>query len=381
MTLPHSFNRVEINTAALETNFKAIRQMVESRINIMAVVKSDAYGHGMDECARALYRAGARTFGVAEVWEGVKLRNSGLKGDIIVLLGGSAESFGDIIKHELTPVVFDVDFLTGLSDAAARKKIEVDVHLKVDVGMGRIGIMPDEVESYLSLIKRLPGIRLSGMLSHFPVADEIDALETSQAQLFKFKDVLTGLKSKKTGAVVSHIANSAGLLYVPKSHLDMVRPGISLYGYYPDGFPARAKTVKPALELQPVMSFKTRVIQIKEVGPGYGISYGHTFVTRRKSRIAVMPVGYADGYLRKLSNRAQVLIGGRRAPVCGRVCMNATMIDVTDLPPVNPGDEVVLLGQQGDERITADEMAQWMGGTISYEVLCLFGSLNERFYV
>ena len=380
MILPHSYNRVEVNIAALEANFQAVRKMVESRINIMAVVKSDAYGHGMDECARAFYRAGARTFGVAEVWEGVKLRNSGLKGDIIVLLGGSAESFGDIITHQLTPVVFDVDFLTGLSDLAARKKIEVKVHLKVDVGMGRIGVMPDDVESYLSLIKRLPGIRLSGMLSHFPVADEKDALETTQAQLLKFKDVLTGLKSNKTGAVVSHIANSAGFIYVPKSHLDMVRPGISLYGYYPDGTPARAKTVESALELQPVMSFKTRIIQIKEVGPGYGISYGHTYVTRRKSRIAVLPVGYADGYLRKLSNKAQVLIGGRRAPVCGRVCMNATMVDVTDIPPVNLGDEVVLLGQQGDERITADEMAQWMD-TISYEVLCLFGSFNERVYI
>ena len=379
MTQPLSFNRVEINISALQENFQAIRKMVESRINIMTVVKSDAYGHGMIECARAFYHAGARTFGVAEVWEGVKLRNAGLKGDIIVLLGGSPESYEDIITHELTPVVFDVDFLTGLSDAAVRIQNEVKVHLKVDVGMGRIGVMPDEVESYISLIKRLPGITLTGILSHFPVADEKDSLETTHAQLLKFKNVLTDLKSKKTGKIVSHIANSAGLINFPETHLDMVRPGISLYGYYPDGSPARANTAELAPELQTVMSFKTRIIQIKEVGPGYGISYGHTFVTSRKSRIAVLPVGYADGYLRKLSNKAQVLISGRRAPVCGRVCMNATMVDVTDLPPVNSGDEVVLLGQQGDDRITADEVAQWME-TISYEVLCLFGSFNERVY-
>jgi alanine racemase len=380
MTQPLSYNRVEIDLSALQANFQGIRKTVGQQINIMAVVKSDAYGHGQVECAQALYSVGARTFAVAEVWEGVKLRRAGLEGDIVVLLGGSQELYADIIRHKLTPVVFDVDFLTGLSDAAARMKMEVKVHLKVDVGMGRIGIMPDEVESYISLIKRLPGISLSGMLSHFPVADEIDSLETTHTQLAQFKNVLADLKSKESGKIVSHIANSAALIYFPKSHLDMVRPGISLYGCYPDASPTRAKTAVPILELQPVMSFKTRVIQIKEMGPGCGISYGHTFVTRRKSRIAVLPVGYADGYLRILSNRAQVLIGGRRAPVCGRVCMNATLVDVTDLPPVHTGDEVVLLGQQGDERITADEVAQWME-TISYEVLCLFGSFNERFYV
>jgi len=379
MTQPLSYNRVEIDLSALQANFQGIRKTVGQQINIMAVVKSDAYGHGQVECAQALYSVGARTFGVAEVWEGVKLRRAGLEGDIVLLLGGSPELYADIIRHKLTPVVFDVDFLTGLSDAAARMKMEVKVHLKVDVGMGRIGIMPDEVESYISLIKRLPGISLSGMLSHFPAADEIDSLETTHTQLAQFKNVLADLKSKESGKIVSHIANSAALIYFPKSHLDMVRPGISLYGCYPDASPTRAKTAVPTLELQPVMSFKTRVIQIKEMGPGCGISYGHTFVTRRKSRIAVLPVGYADGYLRILSNRAQVLIGGRRAPVCGRVCMNATLVDVTDLPPVHTGDEVVLLGHQGDERITADEVAQWME-TISYEVLCLFGTFNERVF-
>ena len=380
MIQPLSYNRVEIDISALQTNFQGIQETVGSQVNIMAVVKSDAYGHGLVECAQALYRAGARTFGVAEVWEGIKLRRAGLEGDIVVLLGGAPESYTDIIRHALTPVVFDVDFLTGLSDAATGMKTEVKVHLKVDVGMGRIGVMPDEVESYISLIKRLPGISLSGMLSHFPAADEIDSLQTTHEQLSHFKNILADLKSKESGRVVSHIANSAGLIYFPKSHLDMVRPGISLYGCYPDGSPTRAKGAAPILELQPVMSFKSRVIQVKEVGPGCGISYGHTFVTRRKSRIAVLPVGYADGYLRKLSNRAQVLIGGRRAPICGRVCMNATLVDVTDLPPVHTGDEVVLLGQQGDERITADEIAQWME-TISYEVLCLFGTFNDRVFI
>ncbi len=377
---PRSFNRVEIDTGALQANFQSIQQTVGQQVRIMAVVKSDAYGHGLVECAQAIYRAGGRTFGVAEVWEGAALRRAGLQGEIVVLLGGDSESYGEIIKYSLTPVVFDIDFITGLSHEAVRKNTEVGVHLKVDVGMGRLGVLPHQVESHVSLLKRLPGISLSGVLSHFPAADETGAVGTTQEQLALFRNVVTQLNIKEAEAVVAHIANSAGLINFPGSHLDMVRPGISLYGYYPDASPARAQASAPALHLQPVMGFKTRVLQIKELDAGCGISYGHTFVTRRKSRIAVLPVGYADGYLRKLSNRAEVLIDGRRAPVCGRVCMNATMVDITDLPRVLVGDEVVLLGRQGDENITADEIAGWLE-SISYEVLCLFGSFNERVYV
>jgi len=375
-----SFNRVEIDLAALRENFLSIQKAVGLQVKIMAIVKSDAYGHGLVACAQALYRAGARTFGVAEVWEGVKLRQAGLEGDIVILLGGPLESYEDIIRHALTPVVYNVDFLTGLSSLAARMDGAVKVHLKVDLGMGRLGVMPEEVESYVSLIKRLPGLTLSGFLSHFPAADEPGAVQKTKNQALQFKDLLDSFKKGKDGSRVAHIANSAALIYFPDTHLDMVRPGISLYGCYPDASPARAKYVLPELELRPAMNFKTRVIQVKELGPGSGISYGHTFVTSRKSRIAVLPVGYADGYLRKLSNRAKVLIGGRRASVCGRVCMNATMVDITDLPPIHVGDEVVLLGRQGEATITADEIAQWME-TISYEVLCLFGTFNEKIFM
>ena len=380
MTEALSFNRVEIDIAALQKNYQSIQQTVGQQIKVMSVVKSDAYGHGLIECAQAIYLAGGRTFGVAEVLEGVSLRRANLAGEIVILLGGPSESYEEIISYKLTPVVYDVDFITGLSYEAERKNTEVRVHLKVDVGMGRLGVLPAQVESYVSLIKRLPFISLSGILSHFPLADEAGALEKTQEQVSNFRNVLAGLKTKKAGAVIAHIANSAALIYFPGTRLDMIRPGISLYGYYPDASPARAKTAAPLLQLQPVMSFKTRVVQIKELDAGCGISYGHTFVTRRKSRIAVLPVGYADGYLRKLSNRAEVLIGGRRAPVCGRVCMNATMVDITDLPPVHAGDEVVLLGHQGEAKITADEIAKWME-TISYEVLCLLGTFNERFYL
>ncbi len=375
-----SFNRVEIDIGALQNNFASIQKRVGPQVKIMAVVKSDAYGHGLLECSKALFKAGARTFGVAEVWEGVSLRQAGLSGEIVVLLGVSPETYEDIIRYDLTPVVFDGDILDGLSLQATEMNANVGVHLKVDVGMGRLGIMPKEVEFYMAMIKRLPGIFSAGILSHFPMADESAGSGETLQQFAAFQAILAKLQENSSAKYVSHIANSAALIYFSTTHLDMVRPGISLYGCYPDGSPARSMALKPAFELQAVMSFKTRVIQVKEVTTGCGISYGHTFVTSRPSRFAVLPVGYANGYLRSLSNKAEVLIGGRRAPVCGRVCMNACLVDITDLPPVQTGDEVVLMGRQEDESISADEIGVWMD-TISYEVLCLFGSSNERVFL
>ncbi len=373
-----SFNRVEIDLGALKNNFHRIQRTAGQQVRVMAVVKSDAYGHGLVECARALSDAGAETFGVAEVEEGVALRRAGLAGEIVILLGAAPESYEEVVSYDLTPVVYDLDAIAGLSAAASKKNGKVRVHLKVDVGMGRLGVAPAEVMSCVSLLKRLPSISLRGILSHLPSADAAEKPEITRAHLSRFSEVLARLKTGEPGVV--HIANSAALIYFPGSRLDMVRPGISLYGCYPDALPARAQSAAPGLELQPVMRFATRVIQVKELEKGSGISYGHTYVTRRKSRIAVLPVGYADGYLRKLSNRAEVLIGGRRAPVRGRVCMNATMVEVTDLPPVHAGDEAVLLGRQGDAAISADEVAGWME-TISYEVLCLLGSCNDRVYL
>lgn len=373
-----SFNRVEVDLGALQNNFHRIQRTAGKQVRVMAVVKSDAYGHGLIECARALSDAGAGTFGVAEVEEGIALRQAGLSGEIVILLGAAPESYGEVVSYDLTPVVYDLDAIAGLSAAATEKNREVRVHLKVDVGMGRLGVSSAEVKPCVSLLKRLPNISLGGILSHLPLADAAEKPEITRSHLSLFNKVLAGLKTGEPGVV--HIANSAALIYFSDSRLDMVRAGISLYGCYPDALPARAQSAAPGLELQPVMRFTTRVIQVKEVEKGSGISYGHTFVTRRKSRIAVLPVGYADGYLRKLSNRAEVLIGGRRAPVRGRICMNATMVDVTDLAQVHSGDEVVLLGRQGDAVITADEVAGWME-TISYEILCLFGSSNERGYL
>ena len=369
------WNTVEIDLAALRGNYRLIQKKVGPRVRIMAVVKADAYGHGLIRSAKALAEAGVRCFGVAEAGEGLLLRQAGLRGEIIVLLGVTPESYNDVIRSRLQPVVFDMASLAGLSAAAVAQNDKIGIHLKVDVGMGRLGIMPAEVDAFAEALPRMAGLYLSGIMSHFPLADDPDP-HRNQEQLAIFTAVLERFGAAAAPAKIRHIANSAALLHDIDTHFDMVRPGITLYGCYP-GSP-EADQALPGL--RPVLSFKTRVLQIKAVPADYGLSYGHTFVTARPSRLAVLPVGYHNGYLRKLSNRAAVLIKGRRAPVRGRVCMNACVVDVTDLPTVRPGDEAVLLGRQGGAEITADEVAGWLE-TISYEVLCLFGNRNRRIYV
>ncbi|MBU1710801.1 MAG: alanine racemase [Proteobacteria bacterium] len=369
-----SINRVEIDLSALRENYRALRTMAGHDVAMMAIVKAEAYGHGLVEVAQTLYDEGVRAFGVAEAWEGVRLRDAGISGEILVFLGAGDAGFEDVVHFNLTPVVYDTASLAILSALSGKMQTPIGVHLKVDSGMGRIGIMPEEVLGFVEEIKGFPGIFLKGVLSHFPVADESSSERTFQ-QTQTFGRVVDDLRMAGYEGEAIHIANSAALIRYPQAHFNMVRPGISLYGCYP----SREKEYLEALELKPVMSFKTAVQQVKTVPEGHGISYGHTFITRRPTQLAVLPVGYNNGYLRKLSNRAHVLVKGRRAPIIGRVCMNVCMIDVTDIGGVVPRDEVVLMGRQGDENITAHEIAEWME-TIDYEVLCLFGNLNRREY-
>ncbi len=371
----NSLNRVEIDLSALRANYRTLQQRVGPDVKIMAIVKSQAYGHGMVPVAAALAAEGCAAFGVAEIWEGIELRQAGISGQIIVLLGAAAAGAEEMIRHRLEPVVFDFETILRLSVQAVKLDSSIGIHLKIDVGMGRIGIMPEEVADYAEKIGIAPGVSLEGILSHFPTADDpVSGLAAGQCRVFQ--DAVAAVKSRLNGEKVSHIANSAALIRFPESHFDMVRPGISLYGCYP----AHDIDFIEAVDLRPVMSFKTSVIQVKDVPAGYGISYGHTFVTSRPTRLAVLPVGYNNGYLRKLSNRAEVLIRGKRAPIIGRVCMNVCMTNATDIPGVEQGDEVVLLGRQDEGLITAREIADWME-TIHYEVLCLFGNLNRREYL
>lgn len=378
-----SYNKVIINLAALRENFKAIQGLVGPGVKILAMVKSDAYGHGLVHSVQALSAVGALHFGVAELDEGIALRQAGIGGEIVVFLG--CRDAHELIIHKLTPVVFDLDNIRRLSaDAVKHHNAQLGVHLKIDVGMGRLGIMPDELEVFVSEINRLPGVFLAGILGHFPMADQVDMADQTLAQAGKFKRLIGQLRedAAKTGGLepgLNHIANSAALIRYPETRHQMVRPGIALYGCYPADDPGCCERIA----LQPVMSFKTQVVQLKEVPSGYGISYGHLFETTRPSRLAVLPVGYANGYLRCLTGKAQVLIKGRRAPLRGRICMNACVADVTDIPEVKVADEVVLLGRQccdvQEETISANELAGWMN-TISYEVLCLLGNNNQREY-
>lgn len=373
-----SYNTVHINLAALQHNFQALQAVVTSQVRILVMVKSDAYGHGLVQSAKALAEIGADAFGVAEVEEAISLREAGIQGEIVIFLGSYC--FAELIEYRLTPVVFDLTNIRALSAYAQKRNTTVAVHLKIDTGMGRFGVMPEEISLFVEEIAKLPGVSLAGLLSHFPMADQPDSPSTMKQNLLFGQECdklnSTGVVSPKG---TCHIANSAALLNFPETRHEMVRPGISLYGCYP----SVATAIRTTVSLKPVMSFTTKIVQLKNVPEGYGVSYGHLSITARPSKLAILPVGYADGYLRSLTGKAAVLIKGQRVPLCGRICMNATVVDVTDISAVEVGAEVVLMGSQTFENhsaeITADEIAGWMG-TINYEVLCLFGNSNQRVY-
>lgn len=372
-----SYNKITIDLKALAANFRSIQTAVGPTTKVLAMVKADAYGHGLIPAAQALSAVGANTFGVAEIAEGIALRQARIAGTVLVFLGSTdADS---LIDHQLTPVVFDLDNLRHLSAVASERQTSIDVHLKIDVGMGRFGILPKDVPGVIATIRSLPGVHLAGILGHFPKADQDIEMTNRQNQEFcRLREAIPQGNEARSG-LVAHIANSAAIFGGPDTDHDLVRPGIALYGCPPSDAIAPLRQ----LDLAPVMSFETVILQIKEVPKGYGISYGHLHVTRRRSRLAILPVGYANGYLRCLTGQAQVLIHGQRAPVCGRICMNACVVDITDIPEARVGDSVVLMGRQagpdGIDEISAAEIADWMQ-TIHYEVLCLFGRGNPRTY-
>jgi len=331
------------------------------------VVKADAYGHGAREVARALAAAGSESFGVATLEEGVELRAAGIRSPILVLAGVYPEQLGEFIQHRLTPAICETEAFKQLEKEARRRGVTLNFHLKVDTGMGRIGLPSAEVERWLPEMGQLESLKLEGLFSHFSQAENVEGSYT-QSQLKAFQSVLKRLRSAGYNPPWVHLANSAAVITLPSAHFTMVRPGLMLYGAYPS--PVMASQVA----LKPVLSWRTRVLQLKRVPEGSSISYGQIFVTQRESSIATLPVGYADGYPRLLSNRGEVLIRGQRAPVAGRICMDLTMVDVTDIRGVEQGDEVVLLGAQGKAAISADEMARW-AETISYEI---FTSISDR---
>ncbi len=370
-----SFNQILISRSALCHNYRLLSERVGKTAHLLAMVKADAYGHGMIQTAGVLNDAGCRHFGVAEVGEGVQLRESGVEGAIFVFLGFDPLDVSLFFEYDLIPVIYDLESARVLSLEAVKRDTVIEVHVKVDCGMTRLGIFPEAFGVFSSALQQLPGITLTGIASHFPRSDEADSDHTSK-QFLRFEKLFAIAGHADT--LIKHIANSGGVLYFPHTSCDMARAGISLYGYYPGGMIGSA--AENGEQLQPVMSFVTRVLQVKTVPAGVGISYGHTYVTSRETRLAVLPVGYEDGLSRSLSNKGEVLVHGKRAKVRGRICMNLCMVDVSHIEGVQAGDEVIILGRQGKDTISGDEIAGWMD-SISYEVLCLFGNNNERKYI
>ena len=356
---------LEIDLGALVHNLDQAAARLRPNIGILAVVKSDAYGHGMVPVARTLQDHGVGFFGVSKFWEARELREQGIARPILVLVGIEPEDLDEALRLEIRPALFRLDHARAISRAAPRLGRPARVHLKVDTGMGRLGVPVDQFADFLDQLSALPGLEIEGVCSHFAVADEADKSYSGE-QLERFRDALRMLAERGIRPRYAHVANSAGLLDLPQAHYELVRPGLMLYGSQP------SPDLKAPAELQPVMTFKSRVVQIKEVPPGRSIGYGRTYVTQSTARIATIPVGYDDGYPRLLSNQAEVLIGGRRVPIVGRVSMNLITADVTRLPEARADDEVVLLGRQGSERISAEELAA-LSRTISYEIYCLIG--------
>lgn len=365
----------EINLDHLSHNLEQVRLRVGSSAEILAVVKANAYGHGAVPVARRLVSDGVAMLGVATVEEGTLLREAGIEAPILILGGIFGEDLTAVAAFHFRPVVYSREILRSLSKAALAAGTDIDVHVKVDTGMGRLGTAMDDLPDLIAAIARAPGLRVEGILTHFAEADLADA-EFARLQMALFERAVRMLREEGMAPRYVHAANSAAILTLPESHQTLVRPGIALYGYLPS----------PALSfptpLRPVMSFKTKIVYVKTVPAGTPISYGRTFVTKRTSRIGTLPAGYADGFDRRLSNRGEVLVAGRRAPVVGRVCMDLAMIDLTDIPEARAGDEAVLIGgQTGPDGtagfIGADEMASWMG-TIPYDVLCGIGPRVPR---
>ncbi len=357
----------EISLEAIKHNIAEIKKYVDSRTRFMAVVKANAYGHGASAVARAAVEAGADYLGVANLKEALELRESGILSPILILTESPTSVADEVIQHELTQTVYSFSEAKALSEESEKRKSPVRVHVKIDTGMGRVGVLPSEAMAFLTKVASLPGLVLEGVFTHFAKAEDPEDKFTAD-QFHKFQQII----ARVPHIPLKHSANSAAALFHRETHLDMVRVGLMMYGLYPQGNSRRLINLKPAL------SFKSRITYLKKVPAGTPLSYGSTYVTPAETTVATIPVGYADGFSRRLSNRGQVLIRGRRYPVVGRVTMDLTMVNVGN-GKVEMGDEVILIGEQDGQGISADEIAA-LEDTISYEVVCSIGKRVPRVY-
>ena len=364
----------EVDLDAIAHNIKEIRKITNPNAKIMAVVKADAYGHGFLEVAKTLLENGADRLAVAVLQEGKQLRSRGVTVPILILGASGEEAVEDLINFDITPSVFTYEFSKALSYEAERKEKVTKIHIKIDTGMSRIGFLAgednEEIVDEIIKISKLPYIEIEGIFSHFATSDEYDKSYTL-LQYGRFMDVCNRLEEKGLNIPIKHICNSAGIMMYPEMHLDMVRPGVILYGMYPSD-----EVDKSRLDLIPAMTLKSTITHIKEVEPGRGVSYGKEYITDKKTKIATVPIGYADGYLRKLAKHGKMIVDGVKVPIIGRICMDQCMIDVTNVHNIDKGDEVIIFGREG---VTVDDLAEWLE-TINYEVSCVIGKRIPRIY-
>jgi alanine racemase len=384
--LDHPITWAEIDLGAYAHNIKELKRITRPPARLMAVVKANGYGHGAVEVAREALQNGAQYLGVARINEAIPLREAGLSAPILIF-GYSPPALAPVlIDYELAQAVYCLSTARALSEQASRKGKKIIVHLKVDSGMGRLGFLLEALNTFpndtalnnpvqeIEAITRLPGLTVEGIFTHFATADSADK-SYADLQLDRFKEFLDRLRKEGLDPPLRHAANSGALIDLPDSHLDMVRPGIATYGLYPSD-----EINKSMVDLKPVMTLKSKIIHLKKVPPGFNISYGITYQTKNHTTIATIPVGYADGFTRLLSSRGHMLVHGQRVPIVGRVCMDLTMLDVGGISGVALEDEVVVFGKQGDEAITADEIAASIG-TINYEVVSTITGRVPRIYI
>lgn len=365
----------EIDLNAIAHNLDVVKAITRGR-PVIAVVKADAYGHGAVEVSKKMIKGGVHCLAVAFNNEAVQLREAGIRSKILVLF--ERHDIREFFDYGLTPVVHDLETARRLHREARKRIRRLNVHIKIDAGMGRLGFNNENVVEDIIAISKMDYLNIEGILSHFSEADIRDK-SCAQEQLAKFNEIRKSLSKTIRNNFLFHIANSAATMSFKGAHMDAVRPGIMLYGCSPVmGQGSRVKG--QGSKLKPAMRVRTNILTLRKVPKGTPISYGGTFITRRESLIAVMPVGYADGYCRAFSNNADVLVRGKRAPVAGRVCMDLTMVDATGIQGVKDGDEVVLLGRQGKEEITAWDLAK-KSGTVPYEILTSLGNRSKRIYI
>lgn len=364
-----------IDLDALKYNVEGIKGCTADGAMLMGVIKSDAYGHGAKVYAHELSDMGFDWFAVATVDEGIELRRDGISQPILVLGYTCEEEYPDMVEWDITPTIYSYAMAEAFDAAAKAAGKTANIHIKIDTGMSRIGFLPGE-ES-LDEIERIHGLehlRIQGMFTHFACADMRDKTHVN-GQVVKFREMIDGVKERGIPVEIFHCSNSASIMEMPSEHMNMVRAGIILYGLYPSH-----EMEEERLPLKPVMSLYSHVVHVKEVPAGVGVGYGATYVTQHKTRIATIPVGYADGYPRALSDKASVLIRGRRVPIIGRICMDQLMVDVTDMPEVSVGDKVTLIGRDGGESISVEEISE-MADSFNYEFVCDVSRRVPRVYI